>query len=112
MVCDLDIEWDIPHDDITFLGIKNAYAIALPLAGGGEGRFRVTMGMPLTEEEKKIITNTLSQFAVVDLVKKSAWLSLKSFIPPPKLNLHLLNRSSGSKFIVEWQQPLQKAIAF
>lgn len=53
VVCDLDIEWDIPHDDITFLGIKNAYAIALPLAGGGEGRFRVTMGMPLTEEEKK-----------------------------------------------------------
>lgn len=53
VVCDLDIDWDIPHDDITFLGIKNAYAIALPLAGGGEGRFRVTMGMPLTEEEKK-----------------------------------------------------------
>lgn len=53
VVCDLDIEWDIPHDDITFLGIKNAYAIALPLAGGGEGRFRVTMGMPLTEEEKQ-----------------------------------------------------------
>lgn len=52
VVCDLDIEWDIPHDDITFLGIKNAYAIALPLAGGGKGRFRVTMGMPLTEEEK------------------------------------------------------------
>ena len=53
VVCDLDIDWDIPHDDITFLGVKNAYAIALPLAGGGEGRFRVTMGMPLTEEEMK-----------------------------------------------------------
>lgn len=51
VVCDLNIEWDIPHDDIAFLGSKDAFAVTLPLAGWGDNRYRVTMIQPLEKDD-------------------------------------------------------------
>ena len=51
VVCDLNIDWDVPHDDIAFLGSKDAFAVTLPLKGWGDNRYRVTMIQPLEEDD-------------------------------------------------------------
>lgn len=51
VVCDLNLEWDIPHTDIAFLGTLDAFAVTLPLKAWGNNRYRITMMQPIEEDD-------------------------------------------------------------
>lgn len=86
VICDLNIDWDIPHDDIAFLGSKDAFAVTLPLAGWGNNRYRVTMIQPLEKDDPSLSIGHAISINGAKLTRAECEVFFKKIYPAAKVH--------------------------